>query len=227
MDKVRTLILSVLYNECLTLLIFSILPCKTANPFITATPAMIAFVVAIAGIILPAIAILLKQKKEISLVNIRLTVTKTRVYRHLTSNRLFCGILKMCARIFAVAVTKSSASSSSLSNDRILPSGSARSCSDSRVTLSLNTSKHSSNVHTFWSLIPPRVSFNDCNTEGLLDIVLYFNGLGGVRCFHISFMLNNRSISDEKTYTISFIVKENRTCRSSFVSFTLSNTSWG
>jgi hypothetical protein len=76
---------------------------------ITITPDMMALVVAIEGIILPAIAMHF-VKHVYLLVDVFYNLP-------LISNRLFFSMPKICARKLAADVTKSNASSSSLSNE--------------------------------------------------------------------------------------------------------------
>uniref|UniRef100_A0A6B0UB76 Putative secreted protein n=1 Tax=Ixodes ricinus TaxID=34613 RepID=A0A6B0UB76_IXORI len=85
-------------------------------------PAIMALVVAMAGMMLPAIA--------------------------LTSNLLVCGMPKQWARRLEHDVTKSRHSLLSLSQTRWSPCANACTCAFSRVRESLNTSPHSCMLHS-------------------------------------------------------------------------------
>ena len=150
----------------------------------TQRPATIALVVAIAGMILPAICLM--------------------------SNFDFGSMPKICARRFAVAVTKSRVSSSSLLKvmigvGRLLWRAVARS-SDKRLAsrdrLSRKTTKLSAVVQIYWSA---------WDTDGSMMAASalrasYESGSGGDRSFHISSILARRSMSSLKT--LSKICKE-------------------
>merc|ERR1719209_1349201 len=113
-----------------TVLHLSSLPCRIFKASITMQPAITALVVAIAGMMLPAMLF--------------------------TSNLLLVEMLKMCIRMLAQAVTKLSAGRSSLSQTK-KPSSSpffftslAKSSFSSVTALSI-TVAHSAMLHSFWS----------------------------------------------------------------------------
>lgn len=111
---------------------------------VTAIPATIAFVVAIAGIMLPAIA----ERKSRYFVSLSSVVFKNHHSTgwladclHLMSKSVLVSMWKMEARILAQAPTNRIATSSSLSQTRISPSG-------RRALRSRNSSIHSDATRT-------------------------------------------------------------------------------
>lgn len=79
-------------------------PARILSPSSTMSPAMIAFVVAIAGIMLPAMAGTPNSVKPTHVFNME---SQRETNLHLTSKRLFMFMLKMYIRRLAAAVTKS------------------------------------------------------------------------------------------------------------------------
>lgn len=104
----------------LTALHCSIFPERIFKPSSTISPAMMALVVAIAGMMFPAMAAE-QAEREISLAckkkregEQKLEKVKGNyLFLHLISKRLFIFILKICILRFAAAVTKSNAGGSS------------------------------------------------------------------------------------------------------------------